>query len=104
VDSTNLKVLVNYVADDNWNEQNLTYNNQPAFYTEIFNASQSKETYGIRDLVTWDITELVEKEYNEDGVLSIVLEMDYVSLKNTRVEFFSEESLYEPVLEVDFTI
>lgn len=102
--STNMQVFVTYVADDNWNEQNLTYNNQPAFHPEIFNASQLGEaTYSYREWLTWDLTKLVEKENNEDRILSIALEMDYLRLPATRVEFFSKESPYQPVLEVTFT-
>jgi len=102
--STDLKILVNYVANDNWNEQNLTYNNQPAFHPEIFNASQLEATYSFREWLTWDVTKLVEKENNEDRVLSIALQMDYLSLSATRVEFLSKESSYKPVLEVTFTV
>lgn len=101
--STDLEVFVDYVADDNWNEQNLTYNNQPAFYPEIFNASQLTDTYSFGQWLTWDITQLVEKEYNEDGVLSIAVEMDYLALNLTRVEFFSKESQYKPVLEITYS-
>jgi len=101
--SADLKIFVNYVADDSWNEQNVTYGNQPAFHPEIFNASQSKETYGPRESITWNITELVKKEHNEDSVLSVVVEMDYLTFESTRVEFFSKESQYEPVLEIEYS-
>jgi hypothetical protein len=102
--STNLKILANYVADDNWNEMNLTYSNQPVFHPEIFNESQLEENYSFDEWLTWNVTRLVEKEYNEDRVLSIALQMDYLTLVATRVEFFSKESGYEPVLEVTFTV
>jgi hypothetical protein len=104
VPSSQLRIFCNYVVDDNFNEKSLTHNNRPASYPDVFNVSQNEEIIYAGQQVTWDVTQLVKKEYSVDRMLSLVLHMDYLTKRSTMVDFFSKESMeLVPILVISYS-
>ncbi len=72
-----------FVADDNWEEQSLNWNNKPEY-----EAAALSGEFG-RGMMDWDVTDAFMDEANGDGVLSLALKSNRLgSLRN--INLFSK--------------
>lgn len=101
--SSQLLTLVNQAADDNLTEGRLTYRTQPGYLTDVLNMSQAEATVYAGEWLTWDVTLFVQSKYATSGFVSLVVQMDYLTIRSTRLEFYSKESEFAPVLEVIYS-
>jgi len=80
------------VANDNWSEQTLTWNNAPVRGNYLFTQEFSSKTTAMADTVySLDITNYVQSEYNGDKIVTICM-VDTLN-NGTDIRFWSNRSL-----------
>lgn len=82
-----------FVASDSWSEATITFNNQPgqAYGTSEATFTAAEATPG--NFFSWDLTDIVNQEYQEDGTLSLLVHADRESVTpdNRNFEYFVEK-------------
>ncbi|WP_167892053.1 DNRLRE domain-containing protein [Thermococcus sp. MAR1] len=99
-------ITVYGVLNDSWSENELTWNNQPLDVTGPLAWSILDLPNGTVDYsVSWDVTEFVKAQLEDDGVASFYLHSN-LSDVNTKdyIYFNSRESSYDnhPYLEIEY--
>jgi hypothetical protein len=92
-------VGAHYLADDDWNEATITWNNCPT----SFSSAPSDVVQAHLDYMYWEVGEDVNVAYNGDGVYSVVLKM-CDSCFDKWAYFYSRDTKYPdfwPILEVE---
>jgi hypothetical protein len=92
-------VSAHYLADDDWSEDTITWNNCPT----SFSIAPSDVLQAHLDYMYWDVGEDVNVAYNGDGVYSVVLKM-CDTCWDKWAYFYSHDTelpFYWPVLEVE---
>lgn len=92
------------VADDNWNESTITWNNAPPrveyLTSQIFNR---RVTADPDTMYEWDVTSYVQAEYAGNQLISFFL-VDTIDANQTDLRMFSRETFgFEPALVISPT-
>jgi len=75
------------VSNDNWQENTLTWNNQPSIGAELATVgikSSDDEKY-----VTWDISAYVQQQLQADGIISLAI--NDPNADDSGVDFYTKE-------------
>ena len=91
------RVDTHYCSTNNWEEESITYNNQPSYSTTVL-ASKRVYRLDINDdhWFTWDVTGAVTQSFdNNKDLVSIVVEIHPNSVMYSRLWFDSKENLWD---------
>jgi len=88
------EVVVYELDNDNWDEDTLTWNNQPDHGAEIHRVVMPENG----NWVTWDVTSWVDNQYKGDGIVSVVLRID----ASQETYFTSKDDSEWPYLEITY--
>jgi len=82
-----------FVASDDWSESTITWSNQPGQAYGVSEASFDAAEATVGSFINWDITNIVNHEYQGDGVLSLLFHADAEGLVSTNQnwEYFAEK-------------
>jgi len=82
-----------FVASDNWSESTITWENQPGQAYGVPEASLDTAKVTVGNFINWDITNIVNQEYQGDGVLSLLFHANAEGLvaTNRNWEYFAEK-------------
>lgn len=82
-----------FVASDTWSESTITWDNQPGQAYGLPEASFDAAKATVGSFIDWDITKIVNKEYQGDGVLSLLFHANAEGLvaDNRNWEYFAEK-------------
>jgi len=82
-----------FVASDNWSESTITWENQPGQAYGVSEASLDAAKATVGSFINWDITNIVNQEYQGDGVLSLLFHANAEGLVSTNQnwEYFAEK-------------
>jgi hypothetical protein len=91
------RVDAHYCSSNNWEEESITYNNQPSYSTTVL-ASKLVYRLNINDdhWFAWDVTGAVTQSFdNNKDLVSIVVEIHPNSLMYSWLWFDSKENLWD---------
>lgn len=82
-----------FVASDTWSESTITWDNQPGQAYGVPEASFDAAKATVGSFIDWDITKIVNQEYQGDGVLSLLFHANAEGLvaDNRNWEYFAEK-------------
>jgi hypothetical protein len=82
-----------FVADDSWSESTITWNNQPGQAYGLSEAGFDAAKADVGTFVSWDITNIVNQEYQGDGTLSLLFHANNEGVypENQNWEYFAEK-------------
>lgn len=82
-----------FVASDSWSESNITWDNQPSQAYGLSEATFNATDETVGSFVSWDLTHIVNQEYQGDGLLSLLFHAHAEGLvsENRNWEYFAEK-------------
>ena len=82
-----------FVSSDSWSESTITFNNQPGQAFGLPEATFDAAEANPGSFISWDLTPIVNQEYQGDGTLSLLVHADQESIisDNRNLEYFIEK-------------
>ena len=82
-----------FVSSDSWSESTITFENQPGQAFGLPEATFDAAEANPGGFISWDLTPIVNQEYQGDGILSLLFHADQESVifDNRNFEYFVEK-------------
>ena len=100
INQNHIAVSVHPIDDDNWNEDELVYNNKPIFGAEPLSTVKVSET---TKRFGWDVTDFAKENIGSEMSLAIFLENLKEGYEEQAVFVSTEGGLFAPTLEFRYS-